>query len=238
LAVRRSQKNIGDLLTAKSVTWAWYAGSWNAAVADGAKTSRSVIYSGASGGPNGVAPDFQAHHHPFNYFANMDPVTGAANRSAHLKDYNDLVAAAAAGTLPSVVFYKPEGDVNQHPGYTNVTGFDSHIADLVAKLQASPQYKNMVILITYDEFGGQWDHAAPPKADLLGPGTRIPAIIVSPFAKMGTIDHTQMDSSSALRFIQRRWGTDALPGVTARDSALKANNLPGMGDLTSSLNLN
>src|SRR5262249_49472115 len=158
-------------------SWAWYAGAWTAATADGKNATRTVIYSGASGGPNGVAPDFQAHHHPFNYFANMDPVSGAANRSAHLKDYNDLVAAAAAGTLPSVVFYKPEGDVNQHPGYTNITGADGHIADLVAKLQASPQYKNMVILITYDEFGGQWDHVAPPKADLLGPGTRIPAII-------------------------------------------------------------
>jgi acid phosphatase len=229
----QTQKNIGDLLTAKSVSWAWYSQSWTAA-----SGNRALIYSGASGGPNGVAPNFQAHHHPFNYFANMDPASGAANRSAHLKDYNDLVAAAASGTLPNVVFYKPEGDTNQHPGYTNITGFDGHITDLVAKLQASPQYKNMVILITYDEFGGQWDHAAPPKADLLGPGTRIPAIIVSPFAKMGTVDHTQMDSSSALRLIQRRWGTDSLPGVTARDAALKANNLPAMGDLTSALNLN
>ena len=227
----QTQKNIGDLLTAKGATWAWYAGAWTAA-----SGNRALIYSG-SASANGIAPDFQAHHHPFNYFANMDPVTGASNRSAHLRDYNDLVAAAAAGTLPNVVFYKPEGDVNQHPGYTNITGADNHIADLVAKLQASPQYKNMVILITYDEFGGQWDHVAPPKADLLGPGTRIPAIIVSPFAKMGTVDHTQMDSSSPLRFIQRRWGTDPLPGVTARDNALKGNGLPAMGDLTSALDL-
>jgi acid phosphatase len=229
----QTQKNIGDLLTAKNVTWAWYAGAWTAA-----SGNRSLIYSGATGGPNGVAPDFQAHHHPFNYFASMDPVTGAANRTAHLKDYNDLVAAAAAGSLPNVVFYKPEGDVNQHPGYTNISGFDGHIADLVSKLQASPQYKNMVILITYDEFGGQWDHVAPPKGDLLGPGTRIPAVIISPFAKTGIVDHTQMDSSSVLRLIQRRWGTDALAGVTARDAALKANGNPAMGDLTSALNLN
>ncbi|HSS26649.1 MAG TPA: acid phosphatase [Usitatibacter sp.] len=227
----QTQKNIGDLLTAKGATWTWYAGAWTAA-----SNNRALIYSG-SASANGIAPDFQAHHHPFNYFANMDPVTGASSRSAHLKDYNDLVAAAAAGTLPNVVFYKPEGDVNQHPGYTNITGADNHIADLVAKLQASPQYKNMVILITYDEFGGQWDHVAPPKGDLLGPGTRIPAIIVSPFAKMGTIDHTQMDSSSALRLIQRRWNTDPLPGVTARDEALKGNGLPAMGDLTSALDL-
>jgi acid phosphatase len=235
----QTQKNIGDLLTAKGVSWAWYSQGWTAAVADGRLTTgRTVIYSGALGGPNGQAPDFQAHHHPFNYFANMDPVTGATNRSTSLKDYNDLVSQAAAGTLPAVVFYKPEGDTNQHPGYTNIAGADNHIADLVAKLQASPQYKGMVIVVTYDEFGGQWDHAAPPKADLLGPGTRIPAIIISPFAKMGTVDHTQMDSSSVLRLIQRRWGTDPLPGVTARDAALTANGGVPMGDLTSALNLN
>jgi len=228
----QTQKNIGDLLTAKGVSWAWYSQAWTAA-----SGNRALIYSGAAGGPNGVAPDFQAHHHPFNYFANMDPVTGAANRSGHLKDYNDLVAAAAAGTLPAVAFYKPEGDTNQHPGYTNITGADNHIADLVAKLQASPQYKGMVIVITYDEFGGQWDHAAPPKGDLLGPGTRIPAIIVSPFAKGGTVDHTQMDSTSPLRLIQRRWATDTLPGVTARDNALKAAGFPAMGDLTTALSL-
>ncbi|HEX4331021.1 MAG TPA: acid phosphatase [Usitatibacter sp.] len=226
----QAQKNIGDVLTAKGLTWAWYAQAWSAASAN-----RALIYSGTASGPNGVAPDFQAHHHPFNYFANMDPVASAANRSTHLKDYNDLVAAAAAGTLPNVVFYKPEGDTNMHPGYTNITGADNHLADLVAKLQASPQYKNMVIVVTYDEFGGQWDHVAPPKADALGPGTRIPAIVISPFAKMGTIDHTQMDSTSVLRLIQRRWGTDPLPGVTARDEALKANGLPPMGDLTSAL---
>src|SRR5262249_10039953 len=145
----QTQKNIGDILTAKGVSWAWYSQAWNAAIASAAG-DRKVIYGGSGGGANsnGIVPDFQAHHHPFNYFANMDPVASAANRSAHLKDYTDLVASAAAGTLPNVVFYKPEGDTNQHPGYTNITGADSHISDLVSKLQASPQYKGMVILIT------------------------------------------------------------------------------------------
>jgi acid phosphatase len=182
-------------------------------------------------------PNFQAHHHPFNYFAKLDPVANATYRGAHLKDYNDLVADAAAGTLPPVVFYKPEGDLNQHPGYAGIMQGDAHLADLVAKLQASPQYAHMVILITYDENGGAWDHVAPPKGDLLGPSTRIPAIIVSPFAKKGTVDHTAYDTASALRLITRVFGTDPLPGVTARDDALKANGNPAMGDLTNALNL-
>jgi acid phosphatase len=221
----QTQANIGDRLTAKGINWAWYAGAWKQVSSD-----RSGIY-------NNTVPNFQAHHQPFNYFAEMDPVTGAAMRTAHLKDYTDLVADAAAGKLPPVVFYKPEGDLNQHAGYAGVAQGDAHLADLISKLQASPQYSGMVIVVTYDENGGFWDHVTPPKGDLLGPGTRIPAIIISPFAKKGTVDHTQYDSTSPLRLITRRWKLDPLPGVTARDNALVAAGNPAMGDLTGALNL-
>ena len=162
--------NIGDLLTAKGVSWKWYAGSWNAAVVDGtriATAARTVIYTPSTAR---ASPDFQPHHQPFNYYAEFDPVAHAADRATHLKDYTDLVADAAAGTLPAVAFYKPQGNFNQHEGYANVADGDAHIADLVAKLQASPQYAHMLIVITYDEFGGVWDHVAPPKGDKLGPG--------------------------------------------------------------------
>jgi acid phosphatase len=181
--------------------------------------------------------DFQPHHQPFNYYAEFDPVTHATDRANHLQDYTNLVADAAAGTLPAVSFYKPEGLYNQHPGYANVTDADQKIADVVAKLQASPQWKHMMIVIIHDENGGQWDHVAPPSADTLGPGTRIPAIIISPYAKKGTVDHTQYDTASVLRLITRRFGLPTLPGLTARDEALKANGGQPMGDLTNALNL-
>ena len=227
--------NIGDLLTAKSVSWKWYGGSWNAAVADGtrvASAARTVIYAPSTAR---ASPDFQPHHQPFNYYADFDPVTHAADRAAHLKDYTDLVADAAAGTLPAVSFYKPQGNFNQHEGYANVADGDAHIADLVAKLQASPQYANMLIVITYDEFGGVWDHVVPPKGDKLGPGTRIPAIIISPLAKSNYVDHTPYDTASILRFITRRWSLPTLAGLTTRDTALKANGQPAMGDLSNAL---
>jgi len=231
----QTQANIGDILSAQGVSWKWYAGAWTAAVADGsrpASAARTVIYTPSTAR---ASPDFQAHHQPFNYYANFDPVTHAADRAAHLKDYNDLVADAAAGTLPSVAFYKPQGNLNQHEGYANVADGDAHIADLVAKLQASPQYKNMMIVITYDEFGGVWDHVTPPKGDKLGPGTRIPAIIISPFAKNGFVDHTPYDTASILRFINRRWNLPVMGGITARDRALQANGAPAMGDLSNAL---
>jgi acid phosphatase len=95
----------------------------------------------------------------------------------------------------------------------------------------------MVIVITYDEFGGAWDHVAPPQGDLLGPGTRIPALIISPFAKRGTVDHTQYDTGSILRLITRRFGLDVLPGISMRDKGLAVHGAPPMGDLTNALEL-
>jgi phospholipase C len=136
-----------------------------------------------------------------------------------------------------VTFYKPHGTVNEHNGYANVTDGDQHIAALVSALQSGPQWRHMLIVITYDEFGGLWDHVPPPKADFFGPGTRIPAIIISPFAKQGYIDHMQYDTTSILRFITRRWDLPVLPGITLRDTSLKANGLPPMGDLTNALEL-
>ncbi len=133
------------------------------------------------------------------------------------------------------MFYKPEGDLNQHAGYASVDAGDKHIAALVAQLQASPQYANMIIVITYDENGGWWDHVAPPQGDLLGPSTRIPAIIVSPYAKRGVVDHTQYDTGSILRLIDKRFGIAPLAGTAARDAALMANGGSPMGDLTNAL---
>jgi acid phosphatase len=228
---------IGDALDAKRVDWIWYSGSWDAALADGRRSpreSREAIYAPATPGGN---PDFQPHHQPFNYYQRFDPGVHADQRAAHLKDYDALLADAAAGRLPAVVFYKPQGNLNQHAGYASVAEGDAHIAALVAKLRASAQWQHMVIVITYDEFGGAWDHVAPPQGDLLGPGTRIPALIISPFAKRGTVDHTQYDTESILRLITRRFDLDVLPGITRRDQGLAAHGAPPMGDLTNALDL-
>lgn len=226
----QSTTNIGDLLTAKGVDWAWYAGAWNSAIADAPNATRSVIYSGAI--------QFQPHHQPFNYFSRFDPATttGAAERTAHLRDYDAaFLQDAAAGKLPAVTFYKPQGNLNQHPGYANVADGDAHIANVIAQLQKSPQWKNMVIVVTYDENGGFYDHATVPKADRWGPGTRIPAIIVSPFAKKGFVDHTQYDTASVLRLITHRFALPTLAGLKQRDDALVANGNKPMGDLTNAL---
>ena len=142
-----------------------------------------------------------------------------------------------AGSLPQVSFYKPQGNLNEHPGYTDVRSGDLHIADVVSHLRKSPQWRHMLVIVTYDENGGQWDHVAPPKGDRWGPGSRIPAIIVSPFARRGFVDHTQYDTSSILRFITKRFDLPMLPGLSTRDAAVAAIGAPPPGDLTGALKL-
>ncbi len=213
----QTQKTIGDTLSAKNVTWAWYAGGWNAALADGRQeptAKRATIYNRAADSPN-----FQPHHQPFNYFARFAP--GTVDRAEHLKDGADFIAAIDSGTLPQVAFYKPPGRLTQHPSYTDLVSGDMHIADLLDHLRRSPQWNSMAVIVTYDENGGFWDHVPPPAGDRWGPGTRIPAIIVSPFARRGYIDHTSYDTTSIIKFITRRYDLEPLPGVR-----------PGAGDLT------
>ena len=218
---------IGDRLDAKGVSWAWYGGAWAAAGA-GTPEARAIIYKGAA--------QFQPHHQPFNYFAAFDPATRAAYRAAHLKDFDSaFLADAAAGRLPAVTFYKPQGNLNQHPGYANVSDGDAHIAGVVAALEKSPQWPRMLVVVTYDENGGFWDHARVPRGDRWGPATRVPTIIVSPLARKGFVDKTPYDTGSILRFITRRWNLEPLPGIVLRDRALAAQGEPPMGDLSAAL---
>ena len=220
--VPQTQQTMGDVLSAKGITWAWYAGAWQA-VLDG------------KGGP--PVPNFQYHHQPYNYYAAYAPGTPA--RAAHLLDGGmdgaKFIAVIDAGTLPQVAFYKPQGNLNEHAGYTDVRDGDAHIANVIHHLEHSPQWAHMLVVVTYDENGGWWDHVAPPKGDRWGPGTRIPAVIVSPFAKKGFVDHTQYDTGSILRFITERFDLPELAGLKLRDDSLKANGNQPMGDLTNAL---
>lgn len=225
----QNQLTIGDMLNEKQISWAWYAGAWQLALADGMQDReqpRSIIY-------NNSEPNFQPHHQPFNYFKQFAPGTSA--RSQHLKDGIEFIAAIANGTLPQVAFYKPQGNLNEHPGYADVLSGDQHIANLVKQLMDSPQWPHMLIIVTYDENGGFWDHAAPPKGDIFGPATRIPAIIISPFAKRGHVDHSLYDTTSILRFLTRRFALTPLPGLISRQQAVSSKAGRALGDLTGAL---
>jgi acid phosphatase len=182
--------NIGDRLSAAGVSWNWYSGGWDAA---------------AAGTPG---PLFQFHHQPLAYFANYAP--GQPGR-AHLQDETAFLAAAKAGTLPTVSFVKPYGADNEHPGYASEANGSDHLVDLLKAVTTGPQAEDTLVVVTYDEFGGQWDHVSPPGAgsstkgvrDAFGPGTRIPALLVSKAFDRSGVDHTVYDTTSILATIER-----------------------------------
>jgi len=227
---------IGDELTGAGVSWAWYSGGWSNADGDvGApgwtNGDGTAGCTDANSAPNPTWPHcpnkvFQFHHQPFNYFANYAP--GTPGRT-HLQDevaFNDAVAASTKDcALNSVSFVKPVGLENEHPGYTSETRGSNHLVDLLTAINSSACRKDTMVVVTYDEFGGQWDHVAPPGQggtagphDLWGPGTRVPALVLAPrLAGDFVVDHTQYDTTSILATIERRYGLAALG---TRDAAV------------------
>jgi phospholipase C len=198
---------IGERLTAAGVSWAWYAGGWDDAVA---------------GRPDSL---FVFHHQPFVYFAPYGE--GAPARATHLRDEKTFVDDVRTGRLPAVSFVKPIGEVDEHPGYSTVVAAERHAVALIEAVRQSPLWRRAVVIVTYDDFGGWFDHVPPPRGDRWGPGGRVPMLVVSPWAKHGFVDSTSYDHTSILKFVQWRW---RLAPLAARDAA--ANNLLAAFDFT------
>jgi len=190
LVPNQTNPTIGDRLSDKNISWAWYSGGWD--------------------NVNAGKPDasFTYHHQPFAYFARY--AEGTEERKKHLRDEKEFLEAAKKGTLPAVSFVKPIGLENEHPGQSTIKGGESHAVELINAVLNGPNAKNTVIILTYDENGGFWDHIAPPVIDKWGPGTRIPALIISPLAKKGYVDHASYETVSILAFIEKRWGLKPL----------------------------
>ena len=146
-----------------------------------------------------------------------------------MKDEQAFIQAAQTSTercnLDQVSFVKPIGLENEHPGYTNESRGSDHLVDLLKAIQGGACRKDTMVVVTYDEFGGQWDHVAPPGQggatgphDQWGPGTRIPALVVSPFLRGSfVLDRTQHDTTSILATIEHRFG---LAPLGTRDAAV------------------
>jgi phospholipase C len=227
---------IGDRLTAKGVDWAWYSGGWSNADGD----------VGAPGWTNGTGPTcsdpnaltgsvfpncpdklFQFHHQPLNYYASFAP--GTAQRAAHLRDEVEFEQAAAASKrhcqLKPVSIIKPVGEENEHPGYASESTGSDHLVDLLSSIENSRCAKDTMVVVTYDEFGGQWDHVSPPGLgsrgphDEWGPSTRIPALVLSPRLRdRFVVDHTSHDTTSIAATIEHRFG---LAPLSSRDAGVR-----------------
>jgi phospholipase C len=246
--------NIGDQLSAKRVSWVWYSGGWDNAAGNNGRDAQHPLGPGWTDGPTGTTtgtctppagqtlangavfpncPDalFQFHHQPFGYFANY--ADGTQGRVDHLKDEQQFLMDAQQGKLPSVSFVKPIGEENEHPGYTSESTGSQHLVDLIKAVLTGPNGKDTMIVVTYDEFGGQWDHVPVPGAsgqpgphDAVGPGTRVPALVVSQLLGTSGVDHQQYDTTSILATIEQLFSvkplTDAVTGRPTRDAAVQS----------------
>ena len=153
--------------------------------------------------------------------------------SSIIRPMSEFFRDASSGTLPNVAFVDPdflnEPSNSYHPP-GDIRDGDAFLSSIYEAITHSPQWDSTVLLITFDEWGGFFDHVPPPVAPIppreaaLGNdglrGFRVPAVLISPFARRGAVSSTVYDHASILRLIEWRWGLEAL---TVRD--LGANNL-------------
>lgn len=205
LAPPQDAPTIGDRLSEKGIDWAWYGEGYADALAG--KPDKLFIF----------------EHQPFVYFTQFGD--GTAAKQEHLRDASEFMTALQNGTLPAVSYLKPIGTYDQHAGYSAPAPSEQHAIEWIQAVMNSPYWKDSAIFLTYDDFGGTFDHVPPPVVDRWGPGGRVPLLVLSPFAKKGFVDHTRYDHTSTLKFIETRW---QLAPLTERDAA--ANDLTSAFD--------
>jgi phospholipase C len=145
--------------------------------------------------------------------------------SPHIVDMQQYYTDLSNGTLPAVAYLAPSGLSEHPPG--DITVGQSFAVSTVTSLMRSSAWSSSLFALTWDDWGGWYDHVPPPAVDADGYGFRVPAIFVSPYAKAGTIDNTTYDFTSVLKFIEDNW---SLPPLTARDAT--ANSIADALDLT------
>jgi phospholipase C len=245
---------IGDRLSAARVDWAWYAGGWSNANGDVNAPGWTNGNGTSCTDPNANTttiwprcPDkiFQFHHQPFNYYSNYG--VGTVGRT-HLRDEAEFIQAARNGTLKAVSFIKPIGEENEHPGYTNEGGGSMHLVNLIKAIVNGPNGNDTLIIVTYDEFGGSWDHVPPPPHqrrdrdddrrrgdrdddqgrgdrkpfhDVWGPGTRVPGLLIAKKFRHSGVDHADHDTTSILKLIEERFHLQPLGPRDAKVISLK-----------------
>ena len=138
----------------------------------------------------------------------------------------DLFApAAVAGRLPQVSWLIPPTPESDHPGYGALCDGENWTVRMINAIMRGPDWKRTAIVLTWDDFGGFYDHVPPPHVDVYGMGPRVPALVISPWARRGYIFHETTEFSSVLRMIERLF---RLPALTERDRA--ANDMLGAFD--------
>src|SRR4029450_11606385 len=132
---------------------------------------------------------------------------------SHVFSVDGLVQDVRDDRLPPVTWVTPRFELSEHPEYSFCWG-QNWTTRIVNAMMSSPMWKDTAIFITWDDYGGFYDHVPPPQVDRFGFGIRVPLLLMSPYAKVGSAAHTLGEFSSVLRFIEDNWG---LSQLTHRD---------------------
>jgi phospholipase C len=263
------------------ITWGWFQGGFNLSTVNSNGSTGCNRYSTETVGDDPAAAfDYVPHHNPFQMYPATQNLShnrpastssigytnvpgtdgGVSDPANHMYDAADFFAALSAGNLPAVVYLKAPAYQNGHPGNSDPIDEQAFSNSIVTALQGAQEWSSSLVVVTYDDSDGWYDHQGPPivnvsttSADLLngatlcnsgvqqnadggaattslngvgpdggvnGPangrcayGTRIPLMVISPFAKKNYIDHTLVDQSSVVKFIEDNWlGGERIPG--------------------------
>ena len=208
---------IADSLSAHHISWKYYGQGYN-------------------NGSN-ATEEFCTICDPFQYAKSIMTTSLKQN----IQDFTQFQADVDHNTLPAVSFIKPDGINDGHPASSSLSKFESFATSIVNGVISKPSlFKQTAILITMDEGGGYYDSGYVQPLSYFGDGTRIPMMVVSPYAKQGFVDHTYYDHFSILKFIEKNWSLQSLSSrsfdnlpdpVMSTSNAYKPSNSPAVGDL-------
>lgn len=197
-------RGIADELLDHNISFRYYGEQWDFNVKD---------------------PTFSNHYDAYCNICNFMQystriMTNPKLRSQHIAGETQLFTDLSNGTLPAVSWVKPSGFNDGHPASSKLDLYEGFVKKVIDSLQANPKlWASTAVFVTVDEGGGYYDSGYIQPLDFFGDGTRIPLIIVSPFARGGRVVHEYSDHVSTLKFIERNWG---LPPITSRSR----DNLP------------
>ena len=260
--------NVGDLLNAKNLTWGWFQGGFAPTSVVNGQAVCGAHHSGVAGddGTTTVG-DYIPHHQPFEYYSqttnqhHLPPSSpskiGQTDQANHQYDLADFWTALDEGQLPAVSYLKAAAYQDGHAAYSTPEDEQIFLVNTINRLQESKEWREMAIVIAYDDSDGWYDHQMGPIVNqsnvsddqLLGPancgtpklipgasgiqngrcgyGPRQPLLVISPFAKKNYVDHLVTDQSSILRFIEDNWNLGRI-GNGSADAI--AGTLDGMFD--------
>jgi phospholipase C len=250
--LKMTGRNVGDLLNDKGINWGWFQGGFR-------DPSQSHACDSAE-----LKKDYTPHHEPFQYYTStsnpkhLPPTSagmiGKSDQANHQYDLEDFWSALEAGNLPAVSFLKAPAYQDGHAGHSGPVCEQEFLVETINRLEKSPDWANMAIIISYDDSDGWYDHQAPPlvndshiasvdfpqsgsKAPVLGGiqgrmgyGPRLPLMVISSFAKVNYVDHTVTDQTSILKFIEDNWNLGRIGGGSFDEMA---GSLEGMFDFSS-----